>query len=206
MSPAVALDKAAPAPTALHDAPALVRRSGEIPLATSLRFEYGHTALRAADTSAHDRATSGVAGANRGADIDAYDASLTWEFVRRGDFTLFPRAGVRAVRSAPVNRIEHGAAGDETETVASTIVGLSLRWDAAESFFLSAGVASPMLASDQSDAGGVLEYTAEGGFRLHHNVGFFLGYQRLRSAADDRLSDASRNDEGVMYARFVLRF
>lgn len=205
MSPAAAVDEAAGARDSRHAASPSARRSGEFPLTTSLRFEYGYLALRASDTSAHDRAVSGVGFADSRSDVDAYDASLRWEFVRHGDFTLSPRTGVRSVRTSPVGQRAGAAPDGGADTNTAPFVGLSLRWDAAESFFLSAGVASQMIVT-HDDHDGVFEYTAEGGFRLYHNVGLFVGYQRLRSGGDDRLSDAARSDEGVMYARFVLRF
>ena len=200
-----------PAPLVIqHDdpLPTLIAetQSGSIRLSTSLRLEYARTTYSADAMRPHERVGVRTAQGRETASADIYDASLRWD-MRRAAFTLTPHAGVRAVRYESFADRAADIDADDARTTgmgAAPAAGLVLRWDASERvYFESGGAVTFMRDHDDPD---FFDFNASTGFRLQHNVGLLMGYQRLRTTAQDQRDNSFRAESNVVYARIELRF
>jgi len=182
-------------------------RRGAMHLSPTLRLEYGSTMFSPESGVQHDRAIVRTGLGRESADVGMYDTSLRWD-MRAARLTLTPHAGMRAVRyeSFTDRSGELGAEGvSEASGVGATpVAGLVLRWDATDRVIFEAGGATSFL--EHNDGPTVLDFSAQTGFMLQHNMGLYMGYQRLRATFEEDRENSLQAVRDVVYARFELRF
>lgn len=143
-------------------------------------------------------------------EFDMYEATLSYDLIRAGAFTLALGGGVRAFDfKASVEGLAVPPGGgpavfthdEEKAIVPVPAFGMGVRFDLTENLYLR-GVARGIYAGKY---GSFVDASAELGFDVGPNIGVFGGYRFLRAAADVSNVDFQVTLQGP-YAGAEIRF
>lgn len=143
------------------------------------------------------------------AEFDLYDLSLAWPAMSRGAVTLSLIGGLRAIsaQAGAWDRGDDGSGGtvttyeDHSAMVAVPVVGTAVRVDLGGGLHLGGEASTHTL----DDGATLLDLSAHTGVRVSPNLGFFAGYQVIRSGVDVGPGEAELDQEGL-FARLQIRF
>jgi hypothetical protein len=181
-------------------------------LGRSVRVEIDRdTALRDGGISGEHAMVGGDDGLVRLASVaggegeyDIYDLSMTWDAFTPGPLTVSLIGGLRAIDARIGKVVREGddsSFRDARGVVAVPVIGGGISWRLSEEMSFS-GTASTHTFTDQ---GTMLDLAAETSIRLTPNIGFFAGYQFIRSAIEVQSLEADLEREGI-FARLQIRF